>query len=183
MGKSLEQFQVTQDAKLKELANTVVTVWKNQVELAESETRLDEQFCVLSRLAIRGINDILIRIGSEDLITDKVVEAAFKEWRAFRKRSDYRKFMLEWFLGKSLSELPTEPKKEEILVAPDPKVGGAQEFGGNYVSYNKSDNGNTTTAEERQQDSNSCQTDEVPSGQNLDGSIPDGGQGNSPALS
>lgn len=181
--KNLERFQVIQDERFKELVKTIGTVWSNQVELAKSETRLDEQFCVLSRLAIRGINEILVRIGSEDLITEKVIETAFKEWHGFRSRSDFRSFMLEWFLGKPLSELPPEPKKEETPVAPDQKAEGTQEFGGDYGPHDKSSSGNETASKEPQQDSNIGQADAVSQGQNLDNTPLGVGQGNGPTLS
>ena len=179
------QSRALQDAKLRALGDTLTTMWNNQVELSKSETRLDEQFCVLARLSIRMLNDILVRIGSEDLITEKVIETAFKEWATFKERSDFREFMVEWFLGKPLSELP--PAKEEPLVtrdeqgrvqkinatpvSPGPKAEGPQEFGGDYGTQ-KRDERNEAAPEERQPDDRAGQEDAMPAGQDTDRSTP-----------
>jgi len=141
-----------QDEKLKGVGNVISTVWKNQETLSKSAERLDEQFAVLARLSIRGMNDILIRMGADkEVITEVVIETAFKEWQVFRSRSDFRQFMLEWFLGKPLADLPPPPAKEEAPMTAAPgqeaEKPQAQEFGGDYGTQQKSDERNEAAPE------------------------------------
>ena len=141
------------------------TIWSNQVELTKSAEKLDEQFCVLARLSIRFINDLAIRISSDNVINEDVLEKYFKEWAAFRTRPDFRKFMLEWFLGKELKDLPAAPE------VPSPEAEEPQEpqeFGGDYAKQ-VSSVGDKTVVQTKQPDRIIDQTDAVPPGQNLDG--------------
>jgi hypothetical protein len=146
---------------------------------------LDEQFCVLARMSIRSLNEILIRIGSEDVITEKVIEVAFKEWASFKKRPDFRKYMLEWFIGKPLSELPPAPvgAKQSDPASPSPEAEGPQEFGGDYAAQQKSDERDEAVVEGRQSDSFSSQTDALPAGQDIDSPVPKEGERDSSTLS
>jgi hypothetical protein len=95
---------------------------------------LDEQFCVLGRLAIMNINDLVLRAEGDDLISYEQVNAMFMEWEKFRSRSDFRDHMKSWFMGEDLSLLPEPPKEEKAPEAPAAESGDEepQEFGGDY---------------------------------------------------
>jgi hypothetical protein len=141
-----ERSQEVAVERLKEVAKAVQVIWTNQLRLTESANRLDEQFCVLGRLAISTLNTILVRIGADnELIDEKKLETFFKEWAAFRGRSDYQNYMLEWMLGVPLNTLPAEPAKEEqkpATTGPEASTLQAVEVGGDY---------NETKSEERDQ--------------------------------
>jgi hypothetical protein len=152
------------------LSSTLQILWANQEKLAESETRLDEQFAVLARACIRSINEILVRIGSDDLITYESVNELFMEWEKFRSRPDFRDHMRTWFMGEDLSTLPPPPPVEtkEEEKAPDALVKDedAEEFGGDYAEA--SDAGNETTQEVGSEDAGASPEDAVPARQASD---------------
>jgi len=92
------------------LTRTIQTIYENQVELAKSETRLDEQFAVLTRLCIGRINEIATLTGRDELyVTYEQVNAMFEQWAEFKKRPDFRDHMQVWMMGKDLAELPEPP--------------------------------------------------------------------------
>jgi hypothetical protein len=172
--KRLELLPELVEEKLKGVIETIGTVWNNQKELSKSADRLDEQFCVLTRMSVKHINDVMVRIGSDDLIDETVIERYFKEWAAFRSRSDFRTFMLEWFLGKGLDTLPPPPKQETAPVPPDQKVEEPQEFGGDYNGAGeKSDGGDQTTVEVGRQDSNLIEAAAMSEGQDVNDPTPE----------
>lgn len=175
--KRFAQSQNFQVSRLREFAKSIETIWNNQVELSKSEERLDEQFCVLARMSIRVLNDLMVRTGGDDLINEKVVETYFREWAKFRTRPDFRKFMTEWFLGQNLDSLPPPAivKEPEVPVALSPEAKEPQEpqeFGGDYGSGKASDVRDQATVQEGQQDDRDGQKNAVPAGQNSDSSVP-----------
>jgi hypothetical protein len=127
-----------QNKKVKLLGETTATIYRNQVDLSQSHTRLDEQFAVLTRLTVMTLNDLIIRLGGEDLVTYDGINAMFQEWNDFRSRPDFREHMSVWMMGGDLSALPPppEPAKEEEQPAdaPEENPEGAVEFGGDYES-------------------------------------------------
>lgn len=131
-----EQSLELQNTKIKALAKTLSTVWNNQVSLEKSINLLEEEFCVLGRITIPKINEILLAIDSEDLITEETINTVFLSWNKFRQRSDFKQHFVPWFLGKPLEELPPPPKEEakeeEPSDAPSQEAEGATEFGGDY---------------------------------------------------
>jgi hypothetical protein len=130
------------------LGESIKTVWDNQKELAKSSTLLDEQFAVSTRMTIVAVNHILEKIGQgDDKITEKDVEKLFKDWAQFRKRPDYRNFMMEWFLGVAIDKLPPPP---------EPK---AKKEGDSNV---KSDHGNQDAGQELAKDGEPGQENDVP---------------------
>ena len=136
-----------QNQKLEALAKTIQVIYNNQLELVKSSDRLDEQFAVLTRLSIVRLNDLLIRVGVEDLVTYDQVNEMFMEWAAFKSRPDFRDHMQAWFMGQDLSELPPapEPVKEEDVVSASALGEDADEFGGDYES--QSDLGDAESSE------------------------------------
>ena len=94
------------------LAKSNQTIWENQKECAKSETLLDEQFAVSTRMTIVAVNHILTLMGhGDDCITEKDIEKLFKDWAAFHSRPDYREYMMEWFLGVAIDKLPPPPQQ------------------------------------------------------------------------
>jgi hypothetical protein len=114
------------------LGKTVGTLYNNEIELAKSVDRVEEEFCVLGRLLIPKVNDILIALGSEDLITEEMINSVFLTWHEFKQRPDFKDHFVPWFLGVALDDLPPVPKKEQPTDTPAQKGGDAEEFGGDY---------------------------------------------------
>lgn len=89
-------------------------MYQNQQELARSETRLDEQFCVSTRLAISWINAIIRAARMEDepwaleldSVTYEKVNEMFRDFESFKSRPDFRNHMRVWFMGDPLDSLP-----------------------------------------------------------------------------
>ena len=104
------------------MARNQQLAWNNQKECAKSETLLDEQFAVLTRLTITSLNKVLPD-GSKILYED--VNKLFMDWADFRKRKDFRDYMKEWFMGEDLSKLPPPPVEEPKKPADQPKEGGS----------------------------------------------------------
>lgn len=121
-------------------------------------------------MLIPRFNNILIRMGSEDLITDEVIGEVFLEWDEFKSRSDYRDLLLEWMIGRDLADLPPPPpveiKQETPEEAPAQEGEGPQEFGGDYGEI--SDLGNETDSEESSESAGAGEEDEVPELQDVD---------------
>ena len=171
-----EKLLALQDAKVRALAKTTGTVWNNQVSLDEAINRVEEEFCVLGRLIIPKVNEILIASGSEDLITEEAINSVFAVWHEFKKRSDFKAHFVPWFMGVPLEDLPpppiTELVEEENIAAPAPEEGeGAIEFGGDYGEGQTADRGDETTEEGQSEGDASSAPDAVPEGQDLDGSV------------
>jgi hypothetical protein len=96
------------------VAKSVQTIWANQKELVKSEELLDEQFAVSTRMSIMAVNQILEAMDSDKRIEASDVEKLFKDWATFRARPDYRKYMMEWFLGVALDTLPPPPEIQTL---------------------------------------------------------------------
>jgi len=100
--------------KVQELQKQVAVLYQNQRELVRSENRLDEQFCVSTRLAVSWINAIIKAARMEDapwaLSLDSVsydaVNKMFMDFEKFKGRPDFRNHMRVWFMGESLDSLP-----------------------------------------------------------------------------
>ena len=135
------------DKGLQIIAKSNQTIWANQKELARSEELLDEQFAVSTRMSIMAVNGILEKMGSTERITEKDVETLFKDWARFRKRPDYRKYMMDWFLGADIDKLPPPPEPQ------------AKKEGDSNV---EGDHGNQNPVEGLSQDSSPSQADDVP---------------------
>ena len=143
------------------LANSAATIWGNQKELTKSHDNIEEQFCVLGRLSIANINDIRLRIESDEVVTEDIVELSFKEWQAFRARPDFRNFMVEWFLGVPLDKLPPPPA---VDVEPEPDKAEPQEFGGDYEPRETSSSGDETAVEGQSESYENSEATSLPSG-------------------
>lgn len=98
-------------------------IYKNQVELAKSETRLDEQFAVLTRLTISTLNKILSNEENLRLVTYDEVNTLFSKWNQFKSRPDFRKHMRDWFMGGDVDALPPIEQADGFYP-------GVTEFGG-----------------------------------------------------
>jgi hypothetical protein len=80
----------------------------------KSENRLDEQFCVSTRLAVSWINAIIKAARMEDAgwalnmdsIQYEAVNEMFKDFAAFKSRRDFRDHTREWFMGEPIDSLP-----------------------------------------------------------------------------
>ena len=102
------------------MANNQNLIWNNQKECAKSETLLDEQFAVLTRLTITALN----RVSNPDQqIVYEDVNRLFADWAEFHKRKDFRSYMKEWFMGVDLSTLPPPPVETPEKPADQPKEG------------------------------------------------------------
>ena len=171
-----ENLLALQDAKIKTLAKTIQTIWNNQVELTKSIDRVEEEFCVLGRLVIPKMNEILIALGSEELITEEVINSVFLTWHEFKQRPDFKNHFVPWFLGVPLQELPPPPEiKEEVATpndAPALEGGDADEFGGDYAEGKADDLGNETTEEGRPPSDEGSEEDALPEGQDVDSPVP-----------
>lgn len=160
-----------QNAKVRALAKTVGTVWQNQVAISESIDRLEEEFCVLGRLMIPKMNDILIALGSEDLITEETINGVFLTWSEFKKRPDFKKHFVPWFLGVPLQDMPEVKQEEENPDAPAESE-GAEVFGGNYGEGQTGTIGDEATQEGEQSVDEDRPPDAVPEVQDADEAVP-----------
>lgn len=164
-------FRADQREKLKALAKTVQVIWKNEQELDRAHDLVNEQFCVLTRLTITTLNDILLRISGEEaeLIRYEAVNAMFQEFQAFRKRPDFKQHMDTWMMGGDLSALPPPPvvKEEGEPGAALPEEDGAKVFGGDYEE-DASDLGDEGADEESPGGEEDLAAPEVPEGQDDD---------------
>jgi hypothetical protein len=107
-------------------------VFSNQESLASSEFKLDAQFCVLTRLTITTLNQLIQQMSTvRDFlhlpptlgVAPKELDYAyvnrmFQEWEQFRSRPDFREHFKTWFMGEDLSRLP--------LIEPVPEVPNAE---------------------------------------------------------
>ena len=156
----LQAFQnglLALDQRLRLLDKKSDVIYNNQVALAESETRLDEQFCVSTRLAIVMINKLTkLKETTVEPIAYAHVNKMFQEFEAFRSRPDFREHMEAWFMGEDLSQLPPPPELEkqeeepEAVQAEGSNEPPAQTFGGDYAE--KNDSGDAGSTEERSED-------------------------------
>lgn len=181
----LESPQGSQNLKFKALgdlfqkmAHDQAVIFGNQKDLAVSEERLDEQFCVLTRLTISRLNEIaLIAHGEDaDLITYDQVNLMFMEWAKFRQRPDFKDHMQTWMMGGDLNTLPPPPeppKEEETPDAPGPKAEDAEEFGGDHGEGQESDVGDEIPAEEQPEDGTDSPQDSMSEGQDPDEAVCD----------
>lgn len=174
-----------QSAKVKALAKTVGTVWRNQVALSESIDRIEEEFCVLGRLTIPKMNEILIALGSEDLITEEMINGVFLTWNEFKQRPDFKQHFVPWFLGVPLNELPPPPEvkqEEENPDTPAPEDGGAEVFGGDYGEGQTSTDGDEAAQEGECTLHEASAAHEVPPVQDVDDPVPGTEQDGSAAV-
>jgi hypothetical protein len=89
-------------------------LFQNQRGLVQSENKLDEQFCVSTRLAIMWINNIIEAAQREDVpwafsvptVSYEGVNELFHDFARFRSRPDFRDHMKPWFMGESMDSLP-----------------------------------------------------------------------------
>lgn len=170
------------------MGRTVGTLYNNEVELGNSTDRLEEEFCVLARLLIPKVNDILIALGSEDVITEETINNVFLTWNEFKQRPDFKAHFVPWFLGVALEDLPPPPPpevKEEKQPAdtPAPEGEGAEEFGGDYGEGKADDLGDETTEEGGPSSDEGSAEDALPEGQDPDGPVPREEQGGSAEVS
>ena len=182
-----EKSLALQDAKIRALGRTVGTLYNNEVELGNSTDRLEEEFCVLARLLIPKVNDILIALGSEDPITEEEINSVFLTWNEFKQRPDFKAHFVPWFLGVALEDLPPPPppppppevKEEKPADTPAPKGEGAEEFVGDYGQGETDDLGDETTEEGKPPVDEGSAKDALPEGQDPDGPVPGEEQGGS----
>lgn len=166
--KSFELSLDQQSQKLAELSRLIArslsdfrVIWENQVELTKSANNLDRQFAVMGRIFISKLNNIVVTIGHDDILTYQGVNAAFDEWDQFHQRPDFRDHMEQWFLGGDLSKLPPPPRVEKKEAEQEqPK-----EFGGDY---DKSGDRASTREGVSAGGSEGHEETAVPSGQDLD---------------
>ena len=127
------------------LSGDIKTLYNNQAELVSSDTKLDEQFAVLTRMVIMKLNTMSAKVNMAvnqeliDPITYDEINLMFEEWSTFRARLDFKDHTRLWFTGGDLSELPPAPeppepeaKEEEPETEPEAEATGDQ-FGGNYA--------------------------------------------------
>lgn len=144
------------DKLTNDLAGSNRVMWSNQKELSKSEELLDEQFAVSTRMTITWVNKLSSAVNLPELkITEKDVEQLFRDWAKFRKRPDFREFMMEWFLGVALDKLPPPPQAK--------KEGDGHE----------ADHRNESAGQEQPQDSRPGQAVDVPPVQEEDGAKTD----------
>jgi len=175
----LALFQEGHDVKLKAVGRVCGTLWKNQQELDQAHHRLDTQQFVLARLLIPLVKEVLIRVQSDELITQETIGRVFLEWDEFRKRPDYKDLLLEWMMGVPLNELPPPPKiQPKPVETPDVTVEGPREFGGDYVEGQTSGSRDETSSEEQSEGQSSGEADEMPKVQNDDKAHHGEGPGN-----
>jgi hypothetical protein len=98
-------------------------------------------------MTIVAVNKIFEKLGVGDRLTEKDVAGLFRDWATFRKRPDYREFMMEWFLGVALDKLPPPPAVQ------------AKKEGDSDV---ESDHGNPNVVEVQSQDSGTGEAADVP---------------------
>lgn len=141
------------DKTMQVIAGSIQTIWSNQKECAKSETLLDEQFAISTRMSIVAVNHILTLMGhGDDCIGEKDIEKLFKDWAEFHSRPDYKDFMMEWFLGVAIDKLPPPPQQQ------------AKEGGSNA----ENDHGNEDAGEGPREDRSPSQTHDVPEVQKED---------------
>lgn len=120
--------------KVQILERKLDVLYQNQRELVQSENRLDEQFCVSTRLAIMWLNSIIkgARMTDEpwalelDSVTYDKVNELFKDFAEFRGRPDFRNHMRAWFMGEPIDSLP-EVKGDEDARSDDGDTPAAKE--------------------------------------------------------
>lgn len=134
-------------------------VYDNQVELSKELTRLDTQQAVLTRLVIMNLNEILIRLGSDELVTYEGVNQMFHDFAALKTRPDHRDHMKDWFMGVDLSTLPPLEENE-----PEETQEGPKEFGGDYAEGSDSE----SVEEEQSEGKETGEADALPQGQEID---------------
>jgi len=112
--------------QFKTFSDSIGPIWANQKELGKSANLLDEQFVVLTRLAIGTLNKLLLNFNKAllcdenlkpekiDLISYGEVNRMFDDWNSFKARPDFREHMRTWMMGDDLSTLPPVPVKEEV---------------------------------------------------------------------
>lgn len=106
--------------KVQILERKIDVLYQNQRELVQSENRLDEQFCVSTRLAVMWINHIIqsAQANAEpwaeqtDVVTYEKVNELFRDFEQFKSRPDFRDHMRVWFMGEPIDSLP-EVKGDE----------------------------------------------------------------------
>lgn len=140
------------EARLRQVTNVLLS---NQQGLAESHTKLDDQFAVLTRLVISKLNEITSAYNvymldpneapqKIPLVTYDGVNEMFHEFDSFKTRPDFRDHMRTWFTGGDLTALPPVPEVKNEEQAPTETSApqeedfpeGAQIFGGNDESPN-----------------------------------------------
>lgn len=161
-----------QSAKIKALAKTVGTVWNNQVSISESIDRLEEEFCVLGRLMIPKMNEILISLGSDDLITEEIINNVYLTWNEFKKRSDFKSYFVPWFLGVPIDEMPEVKQEEEKTLDAPAESKDAEVFGGDYGEGQANTIGDEATQEGGLTLYEASATHEVPEVQDADEAVP-----------
>ena len=100
--------------KVQTLEKKLDVLYQNQQELVRSENRLDEQFCVSTRLMVLWINHIIRGARSKgetwaeqmNVVTYEKVNELFHDFAKFRARPDFRNHMREWFMGEPVDSLP-----------------------------------------------------------------------------
>lgn len=97
---------------MKLLAQSIQTIFSNQKELGKSQSLLDEQFAVATRMSVMGLNLLFEKVGAEERVDSGDIEQLFKDWARFRSRPDFRDLMMEWMLGVALDKLPAPPEPE-----------------------------------------------------------------------
>jgi hypothetical protein len=129
------------------LSGDIKTLYNNQAELVSSDTKLDEQFAVLTRLVIMKLNSMSAKINMAvnqeliDEVTYDEINAMFMEWETFRARLDFKDHTRVWFTGGDLSELPPAPeppppeeaKEDEPETDPEGEAPAGDQFGGDYA--------------------------------------------------
>ncbi len=186
---SLSALQKKQEKQAKDLtviSKDIGLVHGNQVELAKSEERLDDQFAVLTRLTVTKLNEMFTKFnalvqglpaGEGELLTEQLQEALgiglvgyneinemFIDWGKFRKRSDFRDHTKAWYTGVDLDSLPPPPEpeaKETEESDPSPEAEAAPAEGDQDEGPN-SNSGNETAIEEPSEGSSASQDNEVP---------------------
>ena len=124
--------------------------------------KINSQFVVLTRLTVMTLNELLIRVGSETLITYDSINEMFEAWEQFRERPDFKEHMHVWLMGGDLSTLPPVIESK-AAVEDDPA--DLREFGGDYVSQGSS---NQEIGEGEPGIDETSQEDAMPQGQNPD---------------
>lgn len=146
------------DDTTQKLARSNQVIWNNQKELTRSETLLDEQFAVSTRMFIVTMNGLCQKLGFEERIDAEDVKQLFQDWATFRARPDYRNLMMAWFLGVALDKMPPLPPAVPSKTEGDAHV--------------ESDHGNKDAGEEQPADARAGQTANVPEVQAEDGAGP-----------
>lgn len=102
----------TLEDRLGVVADGVTTIWNNQVELSQSASKVDEQFCVLVRLVVSNLNTMISAHNDRPLsdrvepVTYEAINTLFQEFEDFRKRSDFREHFRSWYMGDDIRDLP-----------------------------------------------------------------------------